>query len=215
MWAQKLDDGWGGGRPRLCLAACMVSERQGCVTVTALRVANGEITCFNAFVDRKMPSTRRPRGQQESQTLYAEDTDVDEEETPKAQRLKKRLSEGHAPDASFTSESGRPPLRTKSVNINDDAAEKRKRRKSAKLTVIDSALPGPSSESTMTSDPDHGESVRAGKQKQLNTVAPPQVSDTPFDVMNSNYEEWMKMATDNVRDHLLCLISTPYTNTEN
>lgn len=145
-----------------------------------------------------MPSTRRPRGQQDSQSLYEGDTDIDSgQETPRPQRSKKRLSEAQAPDndASFTLESGRPPLRTKSVNINDDAAEKRKRRKSTKLTVIDTALPG---SENMTSDADHGEPSRAGKQKQLNTVAPPQISDVPFDVMNSNFEEWMKMATDNV-----------------
>ncbi|KAK2465681.1 hypothetical protein APHAL10511_002225 [Amanita phalloides] len=147
-----------------------------------------------------MSSTRRPRSQQDSQSLYAGDTETDnEQETPRPQRLKKRISEAYAPDndASFTPESGRPPLRTKSVNINDDAAEKRKRRKSTKLNVIDNALPGPSSEGLMASDQDHSEAVRAGKQKQLNTVAPPQISDTPFDVMNSNFEEWMKMATDN------------------
>ncbi|KAF8629061.1 hypothetical protein AX15_003559 [Amanita polypyramis BW_CC] len=144
-----------------------------------------------------MANTRRPRIQQESQPLYAEETESEnDQETPRPQRLKKRLSEAYGPDndASFTSESGRPPLRTKSVNINDDAAEKRKRRKSTKLTTFENALPGPSSEGM---DQDHGETVRTGKQKQLNTVAPPQISDTPFDVMNSNFEEWMKMATDN------------------
>ncbi len=161
------------------------------------------------------PSTRRPRGQQESQSLYEGDTDVDSDQgTPKPQRLKKRLSEANAPDndTSFTLESGRPPLRTKSVNINDDAAEKRKRRKSTKLNVIDTALPG---SENMTSDADHGEPVRAGKQKQLNTVAPPQISDTPFDVMNSNFEEWMKMATDNVSQLLPAPIFISQMNAEN
>ncbi|KAF8624029.1 hypothetical protein AX17_007235 [Amanita inopinata Kibby_2008] len=138
--------------------------------------------------------------QHDSQALYADETDNDSaQETPRPQRLRKRLSEAYIPegDASVTLESGRPPLRTKSVNINDDAAEKRKRRKSTKLATIENALPGPSSEGTMISDQDHMETVRAGKQKQLNTVAPPLVTDVPFDVMSSNFEEWMKMATDN------------------
>ncbi|KIL65564.1 hypothetical protein M378DRAFT_10689 [Amanita muscaria Koide BX008] len=140
----------------------------------------------------------RSRIQQASQSVNDEETDVDDEqETPRQQRVKKRVSEAYIPDNEVPSESGRPPLRTKSVNINDDAAEKRKRRKSNKLNVIENALAGPSSEGMLVSEKDHGETVRAGKQKQLNTVTPPQISDTPFDVMNSNFEEWMKMATDN------------------
>ncbi|KAF8141674.1 condensin complex subunit 2/barren [Boletus edulis] len=35
------------------------------------------------------------------------------------------------------------------------------------------------------------------KQKQLNSALPPPVINVPLDVMNSNFEEWMKMATDN------------------
>jgi condensin complex subunit 2 len=86
------------------------------------------------------------------------------------------------------------------VNINDDAAEKRRRRKSTKITVVENAMAGPSSEGHM--DTDAAETSRTARQKQqLNSVAPPPVINVPKDVMSSNFEEWMKMATDNVHTH--------------
>ncbi|KAG1845666.1 condensin complex subunit 2/barren [Suillus subluteus] len=82
------------------------------------------------------------------------------------------------------------------VNINDDAAEKRRRRKCNKLAVIENAEAGPSTECQ-----DQAESSKAVqaklKQQQLNSVAPPPVINVPLDVMSSNFEEWMKMAIDN------------------
>ena len=79
--------------------------------------------------------------------------------------------------------------------FNDDEAEKRKRRKSAKLlgqqsTIFDGLTdPGPAVNG-----------LNAGKQPvQLNSVVPAvPIINVPRDVMNSNFEEWMKMATDNV-----------------
>ncbi|GLB41719.1 putative regulatory subunit of the condensin complex, a complex required for conversion of interphase chromatin into mitotic-like condense chromosomes [Lyophyllum shimeji] len=145
-----------------------------------------------------MAPARRARSPDDAQ-LYADDTDSDQgQETPRPQKngLKKRLSEAYNPenDASFTSDSGRPPLR--SVNINDDAAEKRRRRKSTKIAVIENAVAGPSSEGN--GDPDGPETSRTAKQKQqLRSVAAPPVINVSKDVMSSNFEEWMKMATDN------------------
>ncbi|KAF5373258.1 hypothetical protein D9615_007456 [Tricholomella constricta] len=145
-----------------------------------------------------MAPARRARSPDDAQ-LYANDTDSDhghETSKPHKQSLKKRLSEVYNPDndASFNSDSGRPPLR--SVNINDDAAEKRRRRKSTKLTVIENAIAGPSSEGII--DPDAPETSRTTKQKQqLKSVAAPPVISVSKDVMSSNFEEWMKMATDN------------------
>jgi condensin complex subunit 2 len=142
---------------------------------------------------------RRARSPSGSQPHYADDTDPESEpETPRPQKsnLKKRLSEVHHADndGSFSADGARVPLRT--VNINDDAAEKRRRRKSTKITVIENALAGPSTEGTHDQD---GEPVRGSKQKQpLNTVAPPVLNNVSLDVMSSNFEEWMKMATDNV-----------------
>ncbi|PFH51031.1 hypothetical protein AMATHDRAFT_47425 [Amanita thiersii Skay4041] len=148
-----------------------------------------------------MPTGRRHYAQQDSQPLYADDTDIDtEQDTSKPQKNhKRRISESYLPDndASFTSDPGRAPLRTKSVNINDDAAEKRKRRKSTKSTTIENSLQGSSTEAAMTSEQGHGDTTRTGKQKQLNTVALPLIADAPLDINYSNFEEWMKMATDN------------------
>lgn len=120
----------------------------------------------------------------------AGDTENDEEPTPKPQRIaRKRISEAF--DASFTSDSGRAPL--KSVNINDDAAEKRRRRKSTRPVVpLDDNEAGPSSE-------DPRAAAHARQKQQLLSVAEAPAIDVPLDVMNSNFEEWMKMATDNVR----------------
>lgn len=142
---------------------------------------------------------RRQPALPESQPLYADtDSDVDtDRELPRQPRphLKKRLSDVYNPDndRSFSSDPGRVPLR--SVNINDDAAEKRRRRKSTKLAVLENAQAGPSSEGNV-GEP---ETSRTAKQKQqLTSVAQTPVIDVPLDVMSSNFEEWMKMATDNV-----------------
>jgi condensin complex subunit 2 len=141
-----------------------------------------------------------PRRAASSQPLYADD-DSDggtEQDTPKPRRqnLKKRLSEVYDPDAdaSFGSDPGRVPLR--SVNVNDDAAEKRRRRKSTKLILPANVPAVPPLEGAE----DPGDPTRAAKQRQqqLNSVAPPPVINVPMDVMSSNFEEWMKMATDNV-----------------
>jgi condensin complex subunit 2 len=147
-----------------------------------------------------MPNSRRRINSEDSEP-YAEDTDQEiEHETPRPRKsaLKKRLSEAydHDGEGSFASESGRVPLR--SVNINDDAAEKRRRRKSTKITVIDNAMAGPSSEGNL--DADASETSRTAKQKQqLRSIAPPPVINVSKELMSSNFEEWMKMATDNVR----------------
>jgi condensin complex subunit 2 len=152
-----------------------------------------------------MAPTRRARDPQDPQSPHADDTDSDSEPaTPKPQKqhLRKRLSEAYnlENDTSFNSEPGRPPQR--SVNINDDAAEKRRRRKSTKITVVENAMAGPSSDGNM--DTDVPETSRTAKQKQqLKSVAPPPVITVSKDVMSSNFEEWMKMATDNVCPALL------------
>src|SRR5258707_14125490 len=64
------------------------------------------------------------------------DTESDfEQETPRNNKLKKRLSEIHRPGDDDGTIEGRDPLR--SVNITDDAAEKRRRRKRPKLQVTE------------------------------------------------------------------------------
>jgi condensin complex subunit 2 len=88
------------------------------------------------------------------------------------------------------------------VNINDDVAEKRRRRKSTKFAALENAQAGLSSEGNSVED--HVDTSRTMKQKQqLKSVAQAPVINVPLDVMSSNFEEWMKMATDNVHTPFL------------
>ncbi|KDQ61579.1 hypothetical protein JAAARDRAFT_66671 [Jaapia argillacea MUCL 33604] len=149
-----------------------------------------------------MGPPRSAKASTSQKSLYA-DSDSGEEtepDTPKPQRpnLKKRLSEAYNPDndhSSFVSDTGRAPL--KSVNINDDTAEKRRRRKSAKVVyeMEENADAGPSSDGMVG----EGEEGRRGNgpPQRLASVAQIPAVNVPLDVMSSNFEEWMKMATDN------------------
>lgn len=130
--------------------------------------------------------SRRARIRSPSQPLYDDsDSGEDTDNTPKPTRHapRRRISEANL-DSDVNSSPSRAPLR--SVNINDDAAEKRRRRKSIKVIA---AL-----------EPEDQEQAEPGrsKGKLLTSAAPPPVINVPLDVMSSNFEEWMKMATDNV-----------------
>ncbi|KAF8845187.1 barren [Paxillus ammoniavirescens] len=145
-----------------------------------------------------MAPSKRTRVAQYDGSDSGDQTEPDTPRPTHRQGSKKRISDvyGIENDASFTSDPGRVPLRP--VNINDDMAEKRRRRKSTKLAVIESVEAGPSSGERV----DTGESSRAAQakqkqQQQLNSAVPPPVINVPLDVMSSNFEEWMKMATDN------------------
>ncbi|KAI0666748.1 condensin complex subunit 2/barren [Trametes maxima] len=162
-----------------------------------------------------MPTTRpRKSPAENTRSLYADSDsggDTEREHTPKPQARtmsKKRLSErAFDPDGdgsfSLDASNSRPPL--KSVNINDDAAEKRRRRKSARVTLPledDNAEAGPSN-SANSADGAEGaaegsRTTALGRQKStlLNVLQAP-VIDVPMDVMTSNFDQWMKMATDN------------------
>jgi hypothetical protein len=72
------------------------------------------------------------------------------------------------------------------VRVNDDAAEKRRWRKSTKV------YPEGSLEQETA-----GESSKSGRLKQLNSLAAPEIK-VSLDIMSSNFEEWMKLTTDNV-----------------
>ena len=130
-----------------------------------------------------MPHARQGQSPDTSKSLYADETDQESEpETPRRQKthLRKRLSEAQIPDndPSLTSDNTH-------VRINDDAAEKRRRRKSTKVH------PEGSLEQEAAGS-------KTGRQEQLNSVAAPEIN-VSLDIMSSNFEEWMKMATDNVR----------------
>jgi condensin complex subunit 2 len=144
-----------------------------------------------------MPRSTRTR----TQTTYADADSSDPEGTPKAKKpgrsgKKKRVSDVFVPQSKNVAEAEdvRTPL--KSVSINDDLAEKRRRRKSIKPSrppMEDAdAAPGAA---------DDGGTPRAGanaRPNQLNVVEDAPIINVPLDVMSSNFEEWMKMATDNV-----------------
>ncbi|KAL1943092.1 hypothetical protein VTO73DRAFT_4763 [Trametes versicolor] len=167
-----------------------------------------------------MPTTRPRAAADASRSLYADSDsggDTEREQTPKPaarptskKRLSERLYDPDAGDGSFSldgapgpANGARPPL--KSVNINDDAAEKRRRRKSAKVTIQlddDNAEAGPSSgagtseAANGSSDPARATTLGRTKSQMLNVPQAP-VINVPMDVMSSNFDQWMKMATDN------------------
>ena len=143
-----------------------------------------------------MPRPTRTR----TETTYTDADSSDPELTPQAKKIqrsgkKKRVSDAFAPQSNIVdAENTRTPL--KSVSINDDVAEKRRRRKSTKLV----RPPLEDADAALRSVEDGG-STRAGvhaKATQLNVVEDAPIINVPLDVMSSNFEEWMKMATDNV-----------------
>jgi condensin complex subunit 2 len=150
-------------------------------------------------------------------------TDVEpsrEDESPKQRRPsrgKRRVSSIIPPpeaEASFASSQGgdgheRRPL--VAVDINDDREEKKRRRKSAAARTFqnfgdaqENSFAGPSgSKGTSEPDPEDEASTRPkitalARANQLNAVAHAPMPAVSLDVMSSNFEEWMKMATDNV-----------------
>ncbi|KAG8905046.1 hypothetical protein FRB99_000782 [Tulasnella sp. 403] len=112
--------------------------------------------------------------------------------------------------------------RTSTIDLNDDTAEKRKRRKSAKQSVafinpLDAsereaakaarAEKGRASGANRETTPERPTNTGAGprtpkvsalaRANQLNAVAQTPVPAVPIDILTSKYEEWMKLATDN------------------
>lgn len=151
----------------------------------------------------------RPRRARADEPSY-EDTDIDEENnsndeqaTPRPKKkARKQMSEIMA-DASFSAD--KQPL--KPIDLNDDEAERRRRRKSVKVAAAAAAVPL-DEPATPTRRPRPGQQVNAVEQSQPVAV--------PLDVMNTNFEEWMKMATDNVRAPVLRVLTfSPNTSAEN
>jgi hypothetical protein len=155
------------------------------------------ISCLIANPMAPSRSARHPPAQL---SLYADgsSSESDFELTPrqraKSQKIRKRVSETQ--DKSFTEDAnpGRMPLKT--VNINDDSAEKRRRRKSAKNPSLDNAEAGPSISARQDDSEDHPHSRHKQALKSIIVETP--IIDVPINIRHSNYEEWMKMAMDNV-----------------
>lgn len=189
---------------------------------------------------------RAVRASRAQTSLYADGSDSDDDvnvggdnsdydATPKAKKPsanakgKKRVSDAYHHSNSYTNgtvAAGSSPSRVplKAVNINDDEAEKRKRRKSAKLAQpmmsfedesqmdADTSGAGPSSQDQSGRIGDTPRARQLKQKQQLMSVAETPVINVPLDVMSSNFEEWMKMATDNVSEGVSLLCSLIFTN---
>lgn len=157
-------------------------------------------------------ATRQTRPQRAQRPAPASHDDSDsgdetEPETPRptksAAGLRRRISE--VQDKSY--DDGPRPA-TKTVNINDDAAEKRRRRKSTKITAIDNAEAGPSGAGDadgVAGAANTSRTTTGGRKSNAVALLETPVINVPTDVMTSNFEEWMKMAMDNVCTHFLRL----------
>ena len=172
------------------------------------------MTVTSRVVQNNMPAPRPTRSGTRTPITYAGDSDSessDPEDTPKPKKTqrpakKKRLSDFVVADNGSVAAGDDAHTPFKPVNINDDAAEKRRRRKSTKrvrpsLEDVDATMR--SSDGT-----DGGGTPRPGaraRANQLNAVEDAPIIKVPLDVMSSNFEEWMKMATDNVSDPTLLI----------
>lgn len=141
------------------------------------------------------------------------DTDGDStdiEATPRAKRtgagaasarLKRRVSQ-YQPDDDDGDQ--RIPLK----HVNDEIAEKRslKRRKSARMTMAFDSVDASHDSQNMEPDASTGpegpktpKKTALARANQIRSVAvPAPMVPVPLEIMTSNFEEWMKMATDNV-----------------
>jgi hypothetical protein len=170
------------------------------LTFASRRVTRDHIVLDSSFMAPSR-TTRHPHAQL---SLYADgsSSESDNEQTPrqrgKSHANRKRISETQ--DRSFTEDANPVRVPLKTVNINDDSAEKRRRRKSAKNHVTDNSEAGPSN-SSRPEDPEDAVAHAHSRHKQAlksNIVETPMI-DVPLAIRSSNYEEWMKMAMDNVR----------------
>jgi len=140
----------------------------------------------------------------------SEEDSTDVELTPKAKksasgnsRLKRRVSQLQ-PNGEQDSEQ-RIPLKP----FNDEAAEKRslKRRKSSRMTMAFDPSTASQEDQEAEGDasnpadgPKTPRKTALARANQLKSVAVPgPMVPVSIEIMTSNFEEWMKMATDNVR----------------
>lgn len=145
---------------------------------------------------------------------------------PSRRRVSKRRSKVNVDDGADGSSIKRKPSMPKKksttlaeIDINDDQAERRRRRKSTRVSFVDPLVglqdrdnedgEGPSDPSAAAAldgekdasgqlGPRTPRASLHGKGGQLNTINHTPMPTVSMDVMSSNFEEWMKMATDNV-----------------
>jgi len=157
-----------------------------------------------------MPRVVRAKKAQENSDSDSDTTDI--EATPKAKRtaggnsrLKRRVSQFQRNEDDDSEH--RIPLKP----FNDEVAEKRdlKRRKSSRMTMAFDPTMGsqddqntPGDASVGAEGPKTPRKTALARANQLKSVAMPGPAvPVPLEIMTSNFEEWMKMATDNVHCH--------------
>jgi len=139
-----------------------------------------------------MPASRSARSRQadNSRSLYADESeeDTEEEATPQVARTtsaRRRRSEigdkGHSDE---------PNLKRSRTIVNDDAAEKRRRRQSTRVgePATSGGVDGEGGDDT----PRAAMHPRPGRQLDI--------VDTAVDITPDSVDEWMKMHMDGVRD---------------
>lgn len=163
------------------------------------------LTAFKLNHDAQMPRVTRPTKARAKSESSEESTDVEATPKPKKSappnaRLKRRVSQFQPNDEDSEQ---RIPLKA----FNDELAEKRtlKRRKSSRMTMafepLDDSQDAPEGQNDASQSQ---EGVTAPRKTALaranplkSVVAPGPMVPVPLEIMTSNFEEWMKMATDN------------------
>ncbi|KDQ19090.1 hypothetical protein BOTBODRAFT_28583 [Botryobasidium botryosum FD-172 SS1] len=159
----------------------------------------------------------------ENENEYEEEVQDEPSARSRKSKLKRRASSNFAlaADASFASSSGgggdAAAKRTASnlastseLSVNDDAMERRRRRKSTRMGPPGGgeqpdepeAQAGPSRPTTPDRDaprtgPKTPRVTALARANELNSIDRTPMPAVSMDVMSSNFEEWMKMATDN------------------
>lgn len=207
-----------------------------------------------------MPRTRKAPAPPSSESSDEEEldtpqaprpeTDTEDVPEPKKKGSGSKAKPRRRPSAPFTDASNdgftvplkdaesttlsRPSLQktTSGFTEVDDRAEKRKRRRSTRVsfagqpdnetadasTGAAAAAPGDSAQDlnrSITSRPSMRTArLSNGNSLRINAVAPAPAPAISMDVMNTNFEEWMKMATDNVGLHAYASRYSPFDNTK-
>lgn len=166
----------------------------------------------------KTPKTKMPRRKADSDTEMEDGDEYEENvnELPtksgkgralaKNKRRVSMLKDLEGPSASGASGMGSVnSVDSSDLTANDDITEKRRRRQSTRPAVTfpdeDGDGAGPSSSGAANgSGPRTPKKSAVARANMLNAVDHTPLPAVSLDVMTSNFEEWMKMATDNVSE---------------
>ena len=196
--------------PGETMPSCGAGTRRGCV----LFVIDFDLHHDESSFATMARTARKPAAA--ASYSDASETESEPEVTPrprqKAAKLKRRVSqynpqEDESQQFSNPGDSFRMPLKP----INDEVAEKRnlKRRKSrmsmghvleaGSLAADDEAAHGASQDVNGEAETQRTPKKTAlARANQLKSITAPAPVAAPIEILSSNFEEWMKMATDNV-----------------